>query len=134
MFKSKSDSSNNDFSQWKGNWKIGWRYDKYFDNSDLYSLERDLEFKIENKKLVGEYISHYKSREVKTQLFDFKVIDNAIIGKYKGFFTDTKNIYETGQIELIMFSDKKYFIGKYKRTKPNTFIVDGNYRLWYGRK
>ena len=121
-------------TDWIGNWQIGWRYDKYFDNQNSRHLERDLEFKIENNKLIGEYTSQYKNREVKTQLFDFKIKNNTITGKYKGYFTDSKNIYETGIIELLMFSDKKYFIGKYKRTKPNTFTVDGNYRLWYGRK
>jgi hypothetical protein len=87
-----------------------------------------------NGKLIGEYISNYNNKEVKTQLYDLMVSDNRLIGKYKGVYTYDKKSYESGEIEFLMFANKRYFIGKYKRTKPNTFTVDGNYRLWYGRK
>jgi len=121
-------------NDWVGYWRIGWRYNEYFDNPAFRNLERDMEFRLENEKLIGEYTSTYNDREVRTQLYDFELKGNSIVGKYKGIFTDDKNIYETGEIELLLFSDKRYFIGKYKRTKPNTFTVDGNYRLWFGRK
>jgi len=129
-----SNDSQVEIQKWVGNWKIGWRYDKYFDNSDLFPLERDLEFKMVNGKLIGEYISNYNNKEVRTQLYDLMVNDHRLIGKYKGEYTYDKKSYESGEIEFLMFADKRYFIGKYKRTNPNTFTVDGNYRLWYGRK
>ena len=118
-------------TDWVGNWRTGWRYSSHFNNP---IKEETITFRVEEDLLVGTYKSTDEGRPVKTTLTFSNIKDNQISGSYRGYYTDDYSIYETGEIELLLVKDKKFFIGRYMRTKPNKWAVDGNFRLWYGTK
>lgn len=132
-----------DIKDWQGKWKIGWGCSNNFGKPEPVIDEIEMIFTIvKENKLHGVYESTYngdatkcRGRKAKTELDMEKMERNGIIGTYMGKFIDTQEDYESGEIELYLFDNKRFFCGRYLRRKPNPCMAtDGNYRFWYGKK